>query len=160
MKNKLFITTLALLALAFTAVAQPYSANSVGQGRFFFYPNNAAKQDTLANADTITYHVPFKITDLNRYELKLQTYAARLTGTETINVYVQQQLFIDDNLTHWVNTDTIAIGALGSGATSNRITSIDVTGTRIRLYVLASGTTSSAIIRWQGILRRKDGAEN
>jgi hypothetical protein len=150
----------AFLVAAITAEAQPYQTQSIGQGRYFFYPNNSAKQDTLANADTIIYHVPFKVTDLNRYELKIHNYAVRLTGTETVTMYVQQQLFLDNGLEHWINTDTISMGALGAGQSYNAITTTNLVGTRVRLYVLGSGTTSSAAIRWQGVLRRKDAAEN
>lgn len=166
MKKSILLSSLAALVLAITAFITlqsqqvTYTSNSIGQGRYFFYPNNSAKQDTLANADTIIYHVPFKVTDLNRYEHKVQVYAERLTGTETITIYVQQQLFLDNDLTHWITTDSISVGALGAGATYNAIATHDLEGTRMRYYVLASGTSSSAIIRWQGVLRRKDGAES
>jgi len=143
-------------------IATTYQANSIGQGRYFNYPASATGQDTLANADTITYDVPFKVTDLNRYEHKVHVYASRLTGTETIKIYLQEQMFLDNSLSHWVTTDSIIVGALASGATAtyNAITTKSLTGTRLRYYVLGSGTTSSAIIKWQGWLRRKDGAES
>lgn len=148
-----------LMATVFMAT-NPYRTNSIGAGRYYNYPETSGGQDTLANADTITYDVPFKVTDLNRYEHKVHVYAARLTGTETINIFVQEQMFLNNDDAHWINTDTIALGALGAGGTYNAITTIPLSGTRLRYYVVASGTSSSAIIKWQGVLRRKDGAES
>jgi hypothetical protein len=163
MKNSIKIGLLTLTALVVGLVfmaSNPYNTNSVGQGRYFNYPPSATGQDTLTNADTIIYDVPFKVTDLNRYEFKLHAYAARLTGTETINVYIQEQVFLENSLSHWINTDTIAMGALGAGGVYNAIYTKELAGTRIRLNIIASGTTSSAAIKWQGVLRRKDGAES
>jgi hypothetical protein len=163
MKNSLKFSLIALFALSLGAIfmaTSPYRTNSIGAGRYFYYPETASKVDTLVNADTILYDVPFKVTDLNRYEHKVHIHAARLTGTETINIYLQEQVFLDDNLSHWIDTDTIAIGALGAGATYNAIYTAQLSGTRLRYRVIASGTTSSASIKWQGVLRRKDGAES
>lgn len=159
---KFGLVGLFLIVVAAMFVSTTYQANSIGQGRYFNYPASATGQDTLANADTITYDVPFKVTDLNRYEHKVHVYASRLTGTETVKIFLQEQVFLDNSLSHWVTTDSIIVGALASGATAtyNAITTKSLTGTRLRYYVLGSGTSSSAIIKWQGLLRRKDGAES
>ena len=125
-----------LALLIFTvAVAQA----QIGQGRFQTY-----ELDTFTNADTITLSFDKNMWDLNKYERTYQLVWTKISGTTSCTCLVQENLYSTGS--NWITTDTISF----ANASSTIFDTADVTGTRLRLYCISSGTMSASL---KGILR-------
>jgi hypothetical protein len=136
-----FFATLALiLCVLQTATAQ------IGNGRFQIYT-----LDTLTNADTIIWEFDRPVWDLNTYERSYQIAFTKISGTTACNCIIQETMY--QSGTDWINVDTIAFG----NASSTVFDTGNLTGVKLRLNCISSGTMSASI---KGILRirRKLGA--
>jgi hypothetical protein len=142
---KRFIAFFAILA-AILLVQQTATAQ-VGNGRFQIY-----SLDTLTNADTIVWEFDRPIWDLNTYERTYQVAFTKISGTTACNCFVQETFY--QSGTDWITTDTITFG----NASATVFDTANLTGVRLRLRCISSGTMAASI---KGILRirKKLGAE-
>lgn len=120
------------------AVAQSANAQ-IGNGRFQIY-----SLDTLTNADTLILEFDRNIWDLNTYERSYQLAFTKISGTTACNCIVQETFY--QSGTDWINTDTIVFG----NASSTVFDTGDLTGVRLRLNCISTGTMSASL---KGILR-------